>query len=186
MYSISGMFHIYKGSTDGSWSHITRHCIQHRSWKAGKYRALASFSSKNIFHAKSLSEVLLIVKRSKALMCIFSSDKGQSHSLTKFSYGPLARYVILRVAHVPGMPWTFSPLPLVSDPDMHHGACVTHASWCMPGSLTSSFLWSRWRGKRSRHSWRMHNLQFYVFGKGPIAKNASNISFGVHVGSTAR
>ena len=34
------------------------------------------------------------------------------------------------------------PPPLVSDPDMHHGTCVTHAPWCMSGSLTSGFLWS--------------------------------------------
>ena len=27
------------------------------------------------------------------------------------SYGPLARYVKLRIAHVPGMPGTFSPPP---------------------------------------------------------------------------
>ena len=26
--------------------------------------------------------------------------------------------------------------PLVSDPSMHHGTCVTHAPWCMSGSLT--------------------------------------------------
>ena len=26
--------------------------------------------------------------------------------------------------------------PLVSDPVMHHGTCVTHAPWCMSGSLT--------------------------------------------------
>ena len=26
--------------------------------------------------------------------------------------------------------------PLVSDPDMHHGACVTHVPWCMSRSLT--------------------------------------------------
>ena len=26
---------------------------------------------------------------------------------------------------------------LVSDLGMHHGTCVTHVSWCMPGSLTS-------------------------------------------------
>ena len=26
--------------------------------------------------------------------------------------------------------------PLVSDPGMHHGSCVTHVQWCMPGSLT--------------------------------------------------
>ena len=27
--------------------------------------------------------------------------------------------------------------PLVSDPGMHHGTCVTHVPWCMSGSLTS-------------------------------------------------
>ena len=26
--------------------------------------------------------------------------------------------------------------PLVSDPGMHHGTCVTHVSWCMSGLLT--------------------------------------------------
>ena len=45
---------------------------------------------------------------------------------------------------------------------------VKHVSWCMPGSLTSGFLWSRWWGKRSRHSRRMRNPQFFVSGKRPI------------------
>ena len=76
---------------------------------------------------------------------------------------PLIRYVYLRVVHAPGMPGTFSPPPQVSDPDMHRGKCVT------PGSLTSCFLWSRWRGKRSRHSWYMCSLQFCVSGKRPIS-----------------
>ena len=40
--------------------------------------------------------------------------------------GPLARYVKLRGAHEPGMPGTFPPPLDVSDPDMHHGTCVTH------------------------------------------------------------
>ena len=74
--------------------------------------------------------------------------------------GPLARYVKLRVAHAPGMPGTFSPPPPVSDPDMHPGTCVTHVPWCMPGSLSSVFLRSWWRGKRSRNSRRMRNTQF--------------------------
>ena len=26
--------------------------------------------------------------------------------------------------------------PLVGDPSMHHGTCVTHVPWCMSGSLT--------------------------------------------------
>ena len=65
----------------------------------------------------------------------------------------LVRYVKLRVVHAPGMPGTFSPPLQVSDRDMHLGMpCVTHVPWCMPGSLTNDFLWSWWRGKRSRHS----------------------------------
>ena len=55
--------------------------------------------------------------------------------------GPLTRYVKLRAAHAPGMPRMFFPTrrlqrkPLVSDPGMHHGTCVTHVLWCMSGSL---------------------------------------------------
>ena len=30
----------------------------------------------------------------------------------------------------------FKRKPLVSDPGMHHGTCVTHVPWCIPGSLT--------------------------------------------------
>ena len=59
-------------------------------------------------------------------------------------------------------------LPRITDPDMHRGTCVTHVPWCIPGSLTSGFLWSRWWGKRSRHFRRMHNPQFYVSGKRPM------------------
>ena len=65
---------------------------------------------------------------------------------------------------VNSLPGTFYPPPRVSDPDMHHGTCATHVPWCMPGSLNSGFLLSRWRVKRSRHSRRMHNPQFYVSG----------------------
>ena len=68
---------------------------------------------------------------------------------TKFTIQPWASCQIRKIAgaHAPGMPGTFSPSPRVSDPDMHHGTCVTHVPWCMPGSLTSGFLWNRRRGK---------------------------------------
>ena len=62
-------------------------------------------------------------------------------------HGHLSRYVKLRVAHAPGMLGTFSPPLRVSDPDKHHGTCVTHVPWYMPGSLSSGFLWNRWREK---------------------------------------
>ena len=56
------------------------------------------------------------------------------------------------------------PPTRVSDPDMHHNTCVVHMS------LTSGFDWSRWRGKRSWHSRRMRNPQFYVSGKRPMTQ----------------
>ena len=84
------------------------------------------------------------------------------------SHGPLTRYVKWQVAHAPGMPGTFSPSPRVSDPDMHHGTYVTPVPWFIPSSLTSGSLWNWWRGKRSRHSRRMHNPQFYLSGKRPM------------------
>ena len=87
-------------------------------------------------------------------------------------HGPLAGCVTLRVAHAPGMPGTFPPPLGVSDPGMHHDTCVTHVPWCMPVSLTSGFLWSRWRGKRSRHSRCMCSPQFCLSGKRPIEFSA--------------
>ena len=90
---------------------------------------------------------------------------------------PLTRYEKLRVAHASGMPGTVSPPQWVSDPDMHHGTYVTHVQWCMPGSLTNGFLWSRWRRKRSRHSRCMRNPQFYVSGKWPIVAHVQQGDF---------
>ena len=80
-------------------------------------------------------------------------------------HGPLTRNVKLRVAHAPGMPGTFSSPARISDLGMHHGTCVTHVPWCMPGSLTRGFPWSRWRGKHSRYPQRIRNLQFYASEK---------------------
>ena len=82
-----------------------------------------------------------------------------------------------RVVHVPGMLGSFSPPPRVSDPDMHHGTCVTHVPRCMPGSLTSGFFWSQWRGKSSWHSQCMGNPQFYVSGKRPMQREKSAMHY---------
>ena len=58
--------------------------------------------------------------------------------------------------------------PLVNDPGMHHGTCVTHVPWCMSGSLTR-----RWREKRSRHSRRMRKTKFYESVKRPMRLEVS-------------
>ena len=97
--------------------------------------------------------------------------------MNKSCHGPLTRYVNLRVAHAPGRPETFSPPPRISDPDMHHCTCATHVPWCMPVSLTNGFIWSRWKGKRSRRTPRMCDPHFYVYvsGKRPIM-HSQNLS----------
>ena len=90
--------------------------------------------------------------------------------MSSVTHGPLARYEKIAGAHAPGMPGTFSPPSGTSDPDMHHGTCVTHVPWCMPGSLTSVFLWSQWRGK-TFPAFPVHaQPQFYVFGKRPMGQ----------------
>ena len=64
--------------------------------------------------------------------------------------------------------YTLSPLMNDIPYCNYYGTCVKHVAWCMPVSLTSGFLLSRWQGKRSRHSRRMRNLQFCVSGKRPM------------------
>ena len=105
--------------------------------------------SLNFYHPNHLSvskisficipKVLFLISRDRFTLRL-GADLTTSH-------GPLTRYAKLRVAHASGMSATFSPPPCVSDPDMHDGTYVTHVPWCMPGSLTSGFLWSRWREK---------------------------------------
>ena len=99
---------------------------------------------------------------------MLTHDKPLSPSLQWLTHGPRIRYIKLRVAHAPGMPGLLSPPQRLSDPGMHQGTCVTHVPECMPGSLTRSFIWSRWREKRSRHSRRMRNPHFYLSGKRSI------------------
>ena len=86
--------------------------------------------------------------------------------------GPLTRYVKLQVVHARECRGRFprhgfQRKPLVSDPGMHHGTCVTHVPWCMSEPLTP-----RRRVKRSRHTRRMRNPQFYVSGKRPVETSA--------------
>ena len=92
------------------------------------------------------------------------TGKGQSQTLWNNPrwFGKWASYHIRKIAGCACArnAGSVCPLPRVSDPDMHHGTCVMHVPWCMPGSLTRGFLLSRWRGKRSRHSRRLRNPHF--------------------------
>ena len=122
------------------------------------------------------------VARIKEGHCVLPEYPFGKHGI----YGPLARYIKLRVAHAPGMPGTFSPPPQVSDPDMHHGTCVTHVSWCMAGSLTSGFLWSRRRENVPGIPGACATCNFMYLVRGPyIPQNGvyimSSLMHGIHL-----
>ena len=89
------------------------------------------------------------------------------------SNGSPTRYVKLRIAHAPGMPGSFSPPPTSKDTaswrSQHASRHVRYARAVMHVGIANP----RWRGKRSRHSWRMHNPQFYVSGKRPMTVKQS-------------
>ena len=117
------------------------------------------------------------IKYAKGLILLSLDLVNHSHPYCGFFYwqpshlqnGAWASYQIHRIA---GCACARNAMNVfraqrVSDPDMHHGTCVILVLWCMSGSLTGGFLWSRWRGKRFRHSRRMRNPQFYVSGKRP-------------------
>ena len=71
-------------------------------------------------------------------LCVSWDDCWQPWSV------PWASYQIRKIAccACAGNAWNVFPhrrlqrKPLVSDPGMHHGTCVTHVPWCMSGSLT--------------------------------------------------
>ena len=83
---------------------------------------------------------------------------------------PWASYQIRKIAgvHAPGIPERFPRHRWLSDPDMHHGTYVTHVPWCMPGSLTSSFIWSRRCGETFPAFLAHAQPTFYVSGKRPM------------------
>ena len=87
-------------------------------------------------------------------------------------HGPLARYVILQVAHATGMSGTFSPPPTSKETASKRSR---HASRHMPDACAVMHVGIAnppWRGKRSQYSRRMRNPQFHVSGKRPMQQPA--------------
>ena len=103
--------------------------------------------------------------------------RTESQGLKGTNLWPWASYKIRKIANWACarnagnvFPPPTSKKPLLSDPGMHHGTCVTQVPWCMLGIGNP-----RWRGKLSRHSRRMRNTQLYVFGKRSI-QDVSHLS----------
>ena len=68
----------------------------------------------------------------------------RGHGENRTHIGPWASYQIRKIACCACagnarnvfIATDFKGKPLVRDPGMHHGTCVTHVPWCMLGSLT--------------------------------------------------
>ena len=102
-----------------------------------------------VFHSKHKGHniytcIFTALRWRRCLISICAESNAQPVVVSQWTSCQIRKFA---GAHAPGMPGTFSPWPQVSDPDMHHGTCVTHVPWCMPGSLTSGFLWNRRRGE---------------------------------------
>ena len=95
--------------------------------------------------------------------------------IISITHGHLDKYVKLWVAHAPRMSKRFP---------RHRGLAIPTciATCVMHGWIANyRFLCCRW-GKRSRHSRRMHNPQFYVSGKRPMEelRGWSALGFVIH------
>ena len=66
--------------------------------------------------------------------------------------------------------------PLVSDPGMHHGTCVTKKN--TRAMMHAGNAKPPWRGKRSHHSRLIRNPQYYISDKRPmeIIYDCNNVS----------
>ena len=118
-------------------------CICIRRYSMGKFMPGQSWS----YFANDIIKCIVSNK-------ICNSRKANSHKrvpLDLTEHGTFVRYVKLRIVYAPGRSGTFSSPPRVSDPDVHHGTCVTHVPCWMSESLTRGFLWTQWRGNRSLH-----------------------------------
>ena len=113
--------------------------------------------------------------------CSWYRRDSHSFAMVSSEMATWASYQIRKLAGCAcaGNAGNISQPPQVRDHDMHHGPCVTHVPWCMPGSLTCVFLWSWWRGKRSRHSRCMHNPECYVSGKRSVDNNCVCLTYSI-------
>ena len=85
-------------------------------------------------HAHGMSAILLTHTRCN----VSPGDLKTIISITMHLLnGPLTRYVMHPECRERFSRHRLKRKPLVSDPGMHHGTCVTHVPWCMSGSLTS-------------------------------------------------
>ena len=92
------------------------------------------------------------------------------HSIKSFyiPHWPLTRYVKSRFTHALGMPGMYSLPPTLKETASwrfrHASRHVRHARAVMHVGIANPL----WRGKRSRHSRRMRDTIFSVFGKRPM------------------
>ena len=107
----------------------------------------------------------IIFLHSRTNMCFLHASQWK-----RCEYGPLTRYVKLRVAHAPGMPGTFSAPPTSKDTAMYRSRHASRHVRDARALMHVGIANPRWCGKRSRQCRHMRNPQFYVSGKRPMAR----------------
>ena len=82
-------------------------------------------------------------------------------------HGPLTRYGKSQVAHAPGMPGTFPPRPTSKETASKRSRLASRHVRRACAVMHVGITYPRWRGKRSRHSRRMHTHNFTYLARGP-------------------
>ena len=127
-------------------------------------------TSKNgcVHRVRYISKILML----STILTNFGPD-GVIQKWLLRPHGLLTWFVKLGVAQTSGIPGTFSP-PSTSKETA--SSRFRHASRHVRGARVVMHVGianQRWRGKRSRHSRRMRNPQFYVSGKRPMKSRDS-------------
>ena len=91
-----------------------------------------------IFLRLKVKDIVYNISKGNGSLWYHMNVSRVDHWINVSCNGPLAKYVNcgLRECQENFLRHRFQRKPLVSDPGMHRGTCVTHVPWCMSGSST--------------------------------------------------
>ena len=96
--------------------------------------------SSGAFHREIVIFISVVSKRNTDSIVVYIYFVEYINSKTHKIWADHAKILLIFCAFWRATKWfpryRLQRKPLLSDPDKHHGTCVTHVPWCMSGSLT--------------------------------------------------
>ena len=149
---------------------IQNMCDKNILQNVARFNFLVTFLTTDMHSVTVESNASKCVSLKQCLVMLVKPTLTFMHERHFISNGPHTRYVKLRVAHAPGMPGTFFPPPILKETASYRSQPASRHVRDARAVMYVGIANLRCRGKRSRHSQRMHNPQFYVSGKRSITR----------------